>query len=334
MAGSKRLVVLTRRRAGPSFRQRIEPYLPALAGRGVACEVVELARSPWVRARQLQRAGGYDGVLVQKKTLTAWDVLFLRRARAVIIYDFDDAVLYKARRAEGGPDPGRLRRFARTVRAASLVIAGNNILAGHATAAGAAWVEVVPTGLATARYGPAPRPRTDGRCRLVWIGSRSTLKQLRPFYRTLQAIGQALPGVVLRIIADAPLVAEGLEVENVPWSRQGETELLAGADVGIAPLPDTPFTRGKCGFKVLQYMATGLPVVASPVGVNAEYVVHEQTGLLARTTEEWVSAIGRLSADAGLRRRMGQAGRGRAEGFDFAVLAPRFCRIVLGALGA
>jgi glycosyltransferase involved in cell wall biosynthesis len=126
---------------------------------------------------------------------------------------------------------------------------------------------------------------------------------------------------------------DGLRIENVPWRLEDEGRLLADGDIGIAPLPDTPQARGKCGFKVLQYMAAGLPVVTSPVGANAEYVRPEETGLHAGPAEEWVAAIGRLAADPALREHMGRAGRRRVEReFDFAVLAPAFCELVAAAL--
>jgi len=124
-----------------------------------------------------------------------------------------------------------------------------------------------------------------------------------------------------------------LRIENVPWRLEDEARLLAESDIGIAPLPDTPFTRGKCGFKVLQYMAAGLPVVTSPVGVNAEYVRHGETGFWARSAEEWVEAVRRLAGDAALRERLGRAGRSRIEQeFDFTALAPRVCDAVASAL--
>jgi glycosyltransferase involved in cell wall biosynthesis len=108
--------------------------------------------------------------------------------------------------------------------------------------------------------------------------------------------------------------------------------MLAECDIGIAPLPDTPYTRGKCGFKVLQYMAAGLPVITSPVGVNADYV-RPETGLHATTAEEWVAAVKRLAADPALRERMGRAARTRImREFDFAVLTPEVCGLLIKAL--
>ena len=331
MAATKRLLVLTRDRAGAAFRQRIEPYLAPLAQRGITTEVVELAQSPWARRGQMLLARRFDGVLLHRKTLSWLDERWLGRARR-LIYDFDDAVMFQARAPEQ-PHGGRQRRFTRTVRLADLVIAGCPILAGHADLAGAWESEVVPTGLDARRFPPKEDYGKAGAARLVWIGSASTLKQLEPFRPALEAVGRAVPGAALRVIADADLYLDGLRVENVPWSYEAEGRMLAECDIGIAPLPDTPYTRGKCGFKVLQYMAAGLPVVTSPVGVNADYVRPEETGLYAATAEEWVAAVKRLAADPALRERMGRAARARiVQEFDFAVLAPEVCGLIERAL--
>ena len=328
---NKRLLVFTRDRENAAFRQRIEPYLGALEARGTGCEVVELSRCPFVRRRQMQRAAAFDGVILHRKTLTWWDAAAIRGARR-LIYDFDDAVMYQARRPDR-PHGGRMRRFRRTMGRADLVIAGNPILADHAQEAGARQVEIVPTGLDVSKFPAKQTYQLRDGPRLVWIGSRSTLKQLAAVRGMLEAVGQAAPGAVLRIIADAEFAVDGLRVENLPWSLAAEGRLLAESDIGIAPLPDTPYARGKCGFKVLQYMAAGLPVVAGPVGVNAEYVRPEETGLWARSAEEWAAAVRRLAADAALRERLGRAGRRRIEAeFDFAVLAPKVAGAIAAAL--
>ena len=331
MAETKHLLVLTRDRANAAFRQRIEPYLDALAARGIRAEVVELAATWWARRGQLRRAREFDGVLLHRKTLTRWDAWALDDTRR-LIYDFDDAVMYQAREPDQ-PHASRLRRFQRTVQLADLVIAGSPALVEHATAAGARHVEPVPTGLDVRRFPPKTDYAVRGPLRLVWIGSASTLKQLEVLRPTLEAISRAMPDAVLRVVADAGLAVAGLRIEHVPWSLEAEGRLLAECDIGIAPLPDTPYTRGKCGFKVLQYMASGLPVIASPVGVNADYARPDESGLHARTTAEWVAAVQRLAGDAALRERLGRAGRARVEAeFDFAVLAPKFCEVVARTL--
>jgi len=332
----KRLLILTRRPEGAPFRQRIEPYLHALRERGIEPEVEVLAAGARARRRQFRRGRGFAGVLLHRKTLTWWEARALGppQGRIALLYDFDDAVMYQARRPER-VHPDRARRFARTVAAADLVLAGSPVLADHARAAGARRVAVVPTGLDTSRYPPKASYEPADGPRLVWIGSRSTLKQLARLRPVLAAVGGAASGVRLRVIADAPLAVDGLAVENVPWSRGAEARRLAESDVGIAPLPDTAYTRGKCGFKVLQYMAAGLPVVASPVGVQADYVRPEETGLLAGGEAEWVEAIRRLASDANVRQRMGRAGRARVEGeFDVRVLGPRVAGLVEEAMNS
>ena len=327
MPDAKRLLVLTRDRTGAPFRQRVEPYLPLLAERGIRAEAVELAAGAWARRGQFRTAREFDGVLLHRKTLTWWDAAALGDAEP-LIYDFDDAVMYQARLPEA-PHPGRERRFQRTAAKADLVVAGCPELASHAELAGAARVGVIPTGLDAGAVTPKDGYDVSGRLRLVWIGSRSTLKQLGTLRPVLEAVGRDVPGVMLRVIADASLDVPGLEVENVPWSLREEGRLLAEADIGIAPLPDTPYTRGKCGFKVLQYMAAGLPVIASPVGVGADYVRPDATGLHATTAEQWTAAVERLATDASLRERMGRAGRRRVEKeFDFPVLAPKVCALI------
>ena len=331
MAEAKRLLVVTRDRNGAPFRQRIEPYLPLLAERGIQAQVVELAAGALARRGEFRRAREFDGVLLHRKTLTAWDALALGDA-GPLIYDFDDAVMFQARSPEA-PHPGRERRFHRTAARSDSVIAGCPNLATHAHLGGAAQVEVIPTGLDTGAFAPKETYGSQERVRLVWVGSASTLKQLATLGPVLEALGRDLPGALLRVIADARLDIRGLEIENVPWNLADEARLLAEGDIGIAPLPDTPYTRGKCGFKVLQYMAAGLPVVASPVGVNAEYVRPEETGLHATAAAEWTAAVERLAGDPALRERMGRAGRRRVEKeFDFAVLGPKMCGVIEGTL--
>jgi len=331
---SRHLVILTRHRDGAPFRQRIEMYLDPLRAQGVEPEVEEIAPGAWARRKQFRRALDADAILLHRKTLTRWDgwAVGPHWTRIPLIYDFDDAVMFQA----GEPDEvhrGRLKRFVRTMRHAELVLAGSPVLAEHAARMAGAWVEIVPTGLDVRRYPAKSSYATWSGLRMVWIGSRSTLKQLELLRPVLEAIGKYVPGIRLRVIADEPLEVDGLAIENVPWSRQTEARLLAECDVGIAPLPDTPYTRGKCGFKILQYMAAGLPVVASPVGVSAQYVRPEETGLHAPNAEAWVKGIRRLVGDVALRERLGRAGRRRVEReFDVSVLAPKVCALVLKAM--
>ena len=140
--------------------------------------------------------------------------------------------------------------------------------------------------------------------------------------------------MVLRIIADEFLDLEKMEVEKHRWSLESEATDLVNSDIGLAPLPDDPFTRGKCGFKILQYAAAGLPVVASPVGVNAQYVIDTVTGFLARDISQWIESVSRLVMEPDLRDTMKSAATEQVIRFDTAVLGKRMCKMVENCLSS
>jgi glycosyltransferase involved in cell wall biosynthesis len=143
----------------------------------------------------------------------------------------------------------------------------------------------------------------------VWIGSRSTVRYLQRFLPALEAAAQRVPGLRLVTIADVSVRSRRIPVEHVPWSVDTEAEALTRADIGIAPTPLDRWTLGKCGFKILQYMAAGLPVIASPVGANAGLVRPGETGLLPKHGRDWPDAVAALARDVESRERMGLAGR-------------------------
>jgi glycosyltransferase involved in cell wall biosynthesis len=215
--------------------------------------------------------------------------------------------------ARGLHSAGRQRRFAATVRAADRVLAGNAFLAEQARRFTAPErVQVIPTCVDPARY-PLATHEASGTVRLVWVGSSSTLRGLEAIRPTLEMVGRPVPSVRLKLICDSFFTLEHLPIEPCPWSESGEAAEIAAGDIGISWVPDDLWSRGKCGLKVLQYMAAGLPVVANPVGVHTEMIRHGENGFLARTPAEWVEAVRTLAQDAGLRRRMGAAGRRRVE---------------------
>jgi len=157
--------------------------------------------------------------------------------------------------------------FQRTVKLADMVIAGNSYLAKHARKFNPN-VEVFPTGLDTHAYELKAEPTNDAKLRLVWIGSSSTLKYLAGIKPALEEIGSRFDDVVLRIICDDFFDLQKMEVEKCQWSLQKQAVDLATSHIGLAPLPDNKFTQSRFCFKILQYAAVGLPVVASPVGAN------------------------------------------------------------------
>lgn len=303
-------------------RYRLSAFRPFLAAAGHSLELRLLPRNwrNWLRLRK--DLGRPEAIVVQRKLLCGWQLHLLRRAAPLLFFDFDDAVFLRdSHAASGWHSPSRLRRFTALMQAADAVVAGNAFLQDWASQRGGArHVVLVPTCLDVNPYRLAEHCPRGASLELVWIGSSSTLQGLERAQPLLEQLGQRCPGVHLKLICDRFLHLCHLPVRCCTWSETTEAAELAGADIGISWLPDDLWSRGKCGLKVLQYMAAGLPVVANPVGVQVEMIRHGETGFLVETPQQWAMAIGRLAADPGLRRRMGRAGRRLVEtGFSVAV---------------
>jgi glycosyltransferase involved in cell wall biosynthesis len=310
-------------------RYRLAAFRPFFEQAGHTLELVTLPCHWWSRVSFFQRLRGAN-VIVQRRLLAGWQRVLLRRAARRLLFDFDDAVFLRdSYAAKGLHDRRRLRRFAGMVRCADAVIAGNAFLAEQA----ARWtraerVHVIPTCVDPKHYSPvgaasraalmvrlgSPDLLADARQHgesvdLVWVGSSSTLRGLHAIAPLLEEIGRSVPGARLKLLCDRFLTLRELPVLPVPWTEANEAEEIAAADIGISWLPDDEWSRGKCGLKVLQYLAAGLPVIANAVGVQIEMVQHGETGFLAETPRQWIEAVRRLADDAELRRRMGRAGR-------------------------
>jgi glycosyltransferase involved in cell wall biosynthesis len=328
------LVALVESEQHVCCRYRLAALRPHLAAAGHTLDFRPLPRGWLSRARLGRDLADADAVIVQRKLLPPWATALLRSRVRRLIYDFDDAVWGRdSYSPKGFDEPKRAARFRGTVRAADLVVAGNDFLAAEARR----WTDpsrviAVPTCVDVGRYTVRERSDSTAGLQLVWVGSSSTLRGLEQFAPTLSAIGRALPGVRLKLICDRFIQIPDLPVDPCPWSGATEPAEIAAADVGIAWVPDDPWSRGKCGLKVLQYQAAGLPVVANPVGVQAAFVRPGGTGFTATTAEEWVGAVRRLAADAELRRRLGSAGRAQVDGHYRVEVAARLWLAALARL--
>jgi glycosyltransferase involved in cell wall biosynthesis len=301
----------------PSFRLRLAPVAAALAARGWRCTVERLPRGRRLR-RVVERRGTLaqtDLLVLHKLNLAPGEGPLLRRWAPAVAFDVDDAIyLRKPRRLGDAPGDSWLRRrkFAASCRAAGLVLAGNPTLAAAVPRADAAKVALAPTPVDVGRYTVLPaaerRPHT-----LVWIGLAENLFYLDAVRPVLAALARRYPRLVLRVVSSSAPVWDDPPVEHVAWSEAGEAAALATAGVGLMPLADDAWTRGKCAFKLLQYMAAGLPCVASPVGANRDAVVDGETGLLAADGDGWRRSLERLLDDPARGFGMGCAGRRKVE---------------------
>lgn len=320
-------------RLGPSSRYRFHDLEGPLRSQGIELTLApllgdwymdylngadRLAPGRLVRAylAQVARAAGsgrFD-LLWLEKELLPWVPFPLERlllGAAPYVVDLDDNHFhrYQAHRSSlvrallGG-------KLDRLLAGAAGVTCGNGFLAARSHAAGAPAICEIPTVIDLRRYPAEPRPSPGGRFTVGWIGTAGNaryLELLREVFAVLAAEGE------LRLVAIGarPDALAGLPAEILPWSEAGEVGALAGIDVGIMPLPDEPFEQGKCGLKLLQYMAAWKPAVASPIGVNRRIVTHGETGFLADGPAEWLEALRRLRDRPELRRVMGRQGRER-----------------------
>lgn len=331
---------------GASSRLRMFQYVPALESAGIQVRVAPLLDDAYVRGLHggsvpvssilrgyaerlsaLVSLQDCDAVWLEKEALPwmpSWLELALLGTRLPLIVDYDDAVFHRYDQ-HGNPLVRRLlgRKIDAVMRRADLVTAGNGYLAERAASAGCRRVERLPTVVDLDRYRVAGERMRDGPVVIGWIGSPSTAGYLRQLDPALRALAREHVIRCVAVGARADQV-QGALFERREWTEESEVNAITGFDIGIMPLPDEPWERGKCGYKLIQYMACGVPVVASPVGVNTEIVTPGVNGALAATPEQWLAALAQLADDPELRARQGAEGRRRVEAwYSLQAQAPR-----------
>jgi glycosyltransferase involved in cell wall biosynthesis len=324
---TRRILFLSKGDDSASTRYRALQFFPLLRHAGFEAIHATAAGSPATYLRALRSAAAADIVVVLRKTFPGPLLWLLRRVSRQLVFDFDDAIFCNT---DGTPSPTRMRRFGAMAAACDHLFAGNRFLADTAARYNRA-VTIVPTCLDTARYaGNYPKPEDS--FDLVWIGSRSTRKYLIEALPALRLAAARIPQLRLKIIADFDLPDAGVPTLAIAWSAETEARELGSSHIGISPMRDDDWSRGKCALKVLQYMATGLPVISSDAGANAELIVPGETGYLVGDDESWAERISQLANDAALRDRLGLEGRRRIRA-DYS-LEPVFSRMdgVFGAL--
>lgn len=343
----------------PSQRFRIEQWEPMLVKHGIQTTLVPFVDPPFMeilhrpghrldkallgvaalsrRFAALGRSSQFEVILIHRAAALfgpAFIERLLARTGARIVFDFDDAIWLlhttAANRWLGWlKTPGKTATLCRLCHA---VVVANSGLADYARRYNPE-VTVIPSSVDTDMFRPAARARAPGPIRVGWTGSSTSLTYLEMFAPTLREL-------VLRHRIELHVHSDRVpELADIPlvwhrWSADSEVEELSRFDVGIMPMPENEWARGKSAMKALLYMAMGIPAVCSPVGTNLKVIRHEENGLLARTTEEWLEAVGRLAEDAGLRARLGRAGRETVEqGYSKQHCAALFAGVVREVLG-
>ena len=339
---------------GASSRVRYLQYLPYFRSQGISVSVSPLFSDDYLRAlyqgrtcwykvisgyvsrlMMLLRVRRYDVVIIEKELFPFLPAIAERLLHMVgvrYVVDYDDALFHRydchssalVRLVLG-------RKIDVVMRHSAMVVAGNEYLAERARQACASRVETVPTVVDIEHYRPRKEMANDIPI-VGWIGTPKTshyLHSLIPVFEALQSV------MHVQFVAVGARKEDFIDtiIEVWPWSEDTEVASIKKFDIGIMPLDDSPWERGKCGYKLIQYMACGLPVVASPVGVNGTIVAPEENGLLANTLDEWQEALKYLlQSDMSYRVSIGRAGRNYVKNwYSLQVQAPRLLKMVMEA---
>lgn len=339
MSNEKRILFIASHRPGraPNQRFRFEQFIPFLEANGFACELSYLIdeatdrklygkgnyfsklafvwNSYRKRKQDLKRIEDYDIVFVAREALMIGSTFFERavaRSSSKMVYDIDDAVWL----SNVSPNNARFewvkgrQKAHRIFPLADRVFAGNSFLADEARKFNSN-VDLVPTTIDTDHHKKLPVERDERIC-IGWTGSITTVRHFELAVPALQRVKERYGEKVrFKLIGDPSYRNEGLELQGLPWRKESEVKDLSDIDIGIMPLPDTEWAKGKCGLKALQFMALEIPTVVSPVGVNTEIVEDGVNGAVAGDEDEWVDKLSRLIEASDLRRELGRQARKR-----------------------
>jgi glycosyltransferase involved in cell wall biosynthesis len=330
------ILVAHRPNRSPSQRYRFEQYIPYLekhgfefvwspllsekddeifyGSGGTVKKVSILLKGHLQRQRDVSRFREFDIIFIQREASFFGSSYFEKCAfnsGKKVIFDFDDAIWLADTSAankkwEWVKDPAK---FNKNVGYAHVVIAGNNYLADKAKENTKGTVHVIPTTVDTKNHIPKPELRGEEKICIGWSGSFSTIKHFEEVIPVLKALDKKYPGKLeFKVFGDALYKNKELKIKGIAWTAEKEVDVLNSFDIGIMPLPDDEWAKGKCGLKALTYMSCGVPVVMSAVGVNSE-IGSDGNALLVKSQDDWMDALSKLIENRALREELGKRGR-------------------------
>lgn len=311
----KNIIALTTNINRPSTRYRLLQYMPYLSIQRLSLKPAVI-RKTFDRWKMFNRADQYAGVFIQKKLFSKFELAFLRKKARKVIYDYDDAIMYDAHSRVRLEVSRRYKRFQYIIKQADLIIAGNKYLAEKVNDQYSNKVIIIPTVIKTSEYPIKDYTKCNNSITLGWIGTKSTLGYLKIIEPALDKLSKKYPNMQVKVVSDTKPDIHKDYINFCQWTEDKEIMELLSFDIGLMPLPKNPWTEGKCGFKLIQYMGVGIPVVCSLVGVNRQIVQHGVNGFLAeslpgvkRIDKSWEKNISLLIENSTLRKKMGLAGR-------------------------
>ncbi len=316
-------------------RFRVEQYFPYLVAHQVEPQWQSISVS--LRRRHLIYQGlpSFDVVCIQRRLLSPFEFYWVRKKSSNVLFDLDDAIMY---RSSSSPHPHSLSRWLKfrwMVKGSDMVTVGNRFLKNEVLKVDPEKrVFVIPTSIDTSLYPRKKSVSNLGEIVLGWIGTKGNLRYLKTLEPVFEALARKFSSLKLKIVCDDFYDSLHLPVVKKTWRLEDENEDLVSFDIGLMPLGDDLWSKGKCGLKIIQYLSVGVPVVCTPVGVNSDIVQDGENGFWATNQEEWVNRLSTLIQNPDLRFKMGFKGIETVEReYSLAVTSEKFFRVLQSLQG-
>jgi len=316
-------------------RFRVEQYFPYLRTQGVEATWHPL-REPWKKRIQLLgRLPRFDAVCIQRRLLSPIEFSWIRRKSSKLLFDLDDAVMYRSSSSSRPHSFSRWLKFRWMVLGSDAVIAGNDFLKDQVLKVDPRKkIFLIPTSIDPTLYPRKKKVSEGSEIILGWIGTKGNLKYLRTLEPVFGRLVERYPNLRLKIVSDDFCDSSFIPVIKKPWRLEDENLDLISFDIGLMPIQDDLWSRGKCGLKIVQYLSVGVPVVCTPVGINRDIIKEGENGFWATDPGEWVDRIGALIDNPALREKMGQKGIQTVEKeYSLAVTSKKFFKVLQSVVG-
>jgi glycosyltransferase involved in cell wall biosynthesis len=313
-------------------RFRVEQYFPCLQAHGIEATWHPLRGSLKKKFLLYRGLPRFDVVIIQRRLLSPLEFYWIRRRSTKILFDLDDAVMYRSSSSHRPHSFSRWLKFRWMVKGSDAVTVGNEFLKEEVLKVDRKkQIFLIPTSIDTGLYPEKKSLSESPEIILGWIGTKGNLKYLKKLEPVFESLAKRFPNLQLKIVSNDFFDSSFIPVIKKPWRLEDENQDLISFDIGLMPLQDDLWSKGKCGLKIIQYLSVGVPVVCTPVGINGEIVKDGRNGFWATSPQEWVDRLATLISNPALRLKMGQEGIETVEkGYSLAVTSEKFLQVLEG----
>ncbi len=329
-----RIIFLTHS-SDQGHRFRVEQYFPFLIAHQVEPKWQPLSGSWKDRLLIYRQLPLFDVVCIQRRLLSPFEFYWIRRKSWRVLFDLDDAIMYRSSRTPHPHSLSRWLKFRWMVKGSDAVTVGNQFLKEEVLKVDREKkVFVIPTSIDTKLYPQKKKMADRPEIILGWIGTKGNLRYLKKLEPVFERLHQRFPRIRLKIVSDGFYDPSSLPVVKKPWKLEDENEDLISFDIGLMPLNDDLWSRGKCGLKIVQYLSVGVPAVCTPVGINSDIVKDGENGFWATNHQEWVDHLSTLIQNPDLRYAMGLKGLETVEReYSLTVTSEKFFDVLQSLVG-